>query len=112
MKNYEDILKALECCAYAAPEHCDVCPYKDNCAQKDKDAIALIEEMKAKLDALPSPTAMSDYEAECRRLEGQLCKTRLELEEKRFECSSVESELIYLRAIKAAAEAFLGREIK
>ena len=105
MKNYEDILKALECCAYAAPEHCDVCPYKDNCAQKDKDAIALIEEMKAKLDALSAPTAMPDYEVEYNRLHCENAQLHIQINEMR-------EELTYLRAIKAAAEAFLGREIK
>ena len=105
MKNYEDILKALECCAYAAPEHCDVCPYKDNCAQKDKDAIALIEEMKAKLDGLSAPTAMPDYEVEYNRLHCENAQLHIQINEMR-------EELIYLRAIKAATEAFLGREIK
>lgn len=105
MKNYEDILKALECCAYAAPEHCDVCPYKDNCAQKDKDAIALIEEMKAKLDDRSKPTAMPDYEVEYNRLHCENNQLHIELAEMR-------EELIFLRAVKAAAEAFFGREIK
>lgn len=99
MKNYEDILKALECCAYAAPEHCDVCPYKDNCAQKDKDAIALIEEMKAKLDD------MSDYEGENDRLRDENLRLNTQIDEMR-------EELVFLRAVKAVVEAAFGREIK
>ncbi len=106
MKNHEDILKALECCAYGAPDHCDVCPYKDNaCGQKDKDALALIEEMKAKLEAFEQPTAMPDYEVEYNRLHCENAQLHIELAEMR-------EELIYLRAVKAAVEAFLGREIK
>ena len=107
MKNYEDIIKALECCADAEGARCRECPYHEqcDCRQKDKDAIELIEEMKAKLEALEAPTAMPDYEVEYNRHSCENAKLHIQINEMR-------EELIFLRAVKATAEAFLGREIR
>lgn len=105
MKNYEEIVKAVECCAYGTPDHCDVCPYSSKCNQKDADTLALLKEMKAKLDGMSAPTAMPDYEVEYNRLHCENNQLNIELAEMR-------EELIFLRAVKAAAEAFFGREIK
>lgn len=105
MKNYANIAKALECCSYKERAHCEECYYAGNCHQKDKDALALIEEMKAKLDDLSQPAAMPNYEVEYNKLHCENAELHIEIAEMR-------EELIHLRAVKAAAEAFLGREIR
>ena len=111
MKNYEDIIKALECCADAEAAHCDVCPYhaQNACRQKDKDAVELIKEMKAMIETPKNAgsecTAMPNYEAEYNRLYHENQRLSVDLAE-------AQKELIFLRAIKAAAEAFLGRKIR
>ena len=101
MNNYVNIAKALECCAEAEPL-CGECPYSGKCRQKDKDAVALIEEMHERLEA---PTAMPNYEVEYNRLHCENAELHIQINEMR-------EELIFLRAVKAAAEAFLGREIR
>lgn len=104
MKNYEEIVKTVECCAYGTPDHCDVCPYSSKCNQKDADALALIKEMKAKLDDMSAPTAMPDYESECHRLRGENSLLKAEV-------AVMREKLTYLSGVKAVVEAALGREI-
>lgn len=99
MKNYEEIVKAVECCAYGTPDHCDVCPYNSKCNQKDVDTLTLMKEMKAKLDGMP------DYEGENDRLHDENLRLNIQIDEMR-------EELVFLRAVKAVVEAAFGREIK
>jgi hypothetical protein len=99
MKNYEEIVKAVECCAYGTPDHCDVCTYKGKCNQKDADSLELMKEMKVKLDGMP------DYEGENDRLRDENLRLNTQIDEMR-------EELVFLRAVKAVVEAALGREIK
>ncbi|MEE1357649.1 MAG: hypothetical protein UHG68_08830 [Clostridia bacterium] len=99
MNNYEEIVNALECCAYGTPDHCDVCPYSSKCNQKDVDTLALMKEMKAKLDGMP------DYESECHRLRGENSRLKSEF-------AVMREEYTYLRGVKAVVEAALGRAIE
>lgn len=99
IKNYEEIVKAVECCAYGTPDHCDICPYSSKCNQKDVDTLALMKEMKAKLDD------MSDYKGENDRLRDENLRLNTQIDEMR-------EELVFLRAVKAVVEAAFGREIK
>lgn len=99
MKNYEEIVKTVECCAYGTPDHCDVCPYSNKCNQKDADTLALLKEMKAKLDGMP------DYEGENDRLRDENLRLNVQIDEMR-------EELVFLRAVKAVVEAALGRAIE
>lgn len=105
MKNREDIVKALRVCAEEDLDRCEACPYTFRCKEVKLDAAGVIEEMSAKLDDLSKPTAMPDYEVEYNRLHCENAQLNIQINEMR-------EELVFLRAIKAAAEAFLGREIK
>ena len=67
-----------------------------------------MKELKARLE---QPTTMPDYEAECRKLEEELYRVNVEYERTQRELSEAQKELTYLRAIKAATEAFLGVKI-
>lgn len=115
MKDYEKIVKALECCAKEGDSHCDECPYiGNNCRQKDSDARELILELKAQLE---QPTecdheiiAQSHSEEIC-KLHDKLCEAEIAHERTQRELAEAEQELKYLRAVKATAEAFLGRKI-
>lgn len=102
MKNYEDIVKALKLCAQEDADCCEECPYARRCQKMRVDAAEAIEEMKAYWSA---PTAMPNYEVEYNRLHCENAQLNVQIAEMR-------EELVFLRAIKAAAEAFLGREIK
>ena len=105
MKNYENVVKAFSLCI--KKRGCDGCPYKGSeCLDRlMADACKCMEEMVAKLDGLSAPTAMPDYEVEYNRLHCENAQLNIQINEMR-------EELVFLRAIKAAAEAFLGREIK
>ena len=123
MKNYEKVVNGLEQCLNRAVE-CEGCPYEENCntcmAMK-ADALALIKEMKAQLDATtPDPAACApDYKAECDRLKKEccklndaLCRVTMDYERVCADRAEMESELDSLRAVRATAEAFLGRKIE
>lgn len=88
-------------------EGCLGCPHsgKDDCVGLlMADAIERLEKQSA-------PTVMPDYEAECRRLNDELCRVNVEYERTQRELADAQNELAYLRAIKATAEAFLGVKI-
>ena len=109
MKDYEKVIKGLKVCA--ANGTCEECPYdggRVGCIELRKEALELLEEMKAQLE---QPTTACDYEAECRKLNDELCKVSVELERYQRECAEAQRELAFLRAVKATAEAFLGRKI-
>lgn len=69
--NYEELVKALRCCADGSRMDCDACEYEyyDCTARLIKDAAAAIEELQAKLHAKESSakrwrrlaTDMADY---------------------------------------------------
>lgn len=116
MKDYKNILKALECCSAEGNAPCDECPYKENnCRQKDRDAIELIEEMKAQLEqpttACDSEIIAQSHSEEIRKLNDELCRVNVEYERTQRELFEAERELKYLRVIKATTEAFLGVKI-
>lgn len=116
MKDFEKILKALECCAFEEKPHCDKCPYNENnCRQKDRDARALIEEMKAQLEqpttACDSEIIAQSHSEEIRKLNDKLGEAEIAHERTQRELHEAQKELAYLRAIKATAEAFLGVKI-
>lgn len=123
MKDYEKIVKSLEHCLSKNLE-CDGCPYEEKCsgcAEMKADALALIKEMKAQLDATtPDPAACApDYKAECDRLKKECCKLNDQLCRVTMDCdrayadrNEMQSELDSLRAVRATAEAFLGRKIE
>lgn len=116
MKDFEKIVKALECCSAEGNAPCDECPYKENnCRQKDRDARELILELKAQLE---QPTTACDHEIiaqshseEIRKLNDKLGKAEIAHERTQRELHEAQKELTYLRAIKATAEAFLGVKI-
>lgn len=116
MKDFEKIVKALECCSAEGNAPCDECPYKEvNCRQKDRDARELILELKAQLE---SPTTACDSEIiaqshseEIRKLNDKLGEAEIAHERTQRELHEAQKELAYLRAIKATAEAFLGVKI-
>lgn len=116
MTDYEKLMKALECCSAEGSERCEECPYTNKCRQKDKDAIELILELKAQLEQPVNDgaecTAMPNYEEINRKLEDKLCKAECEHERTQRALSEMQKELEYLRAVKATAEAFLGRKIE
>lgn len=105
MRRIEDIVKALEFCADENMAACEECPYVGNCKRMRIDASEAIKEMNARLINLSQPTAMPNYEVEYNRLHCENTQLHIELTEMR-------EELIFLRAVKAAVEAVLGREIK
>lgn len=105
MRRIEDIVKVLELCAEEDIACCDECPYENKCQIMKADAAALIKELKAKLDNMSQPTAMPNYEAMYYDLNREISCLKTEIDVMR-------EELIYLRAVKATTEAFLGREIK
>ena len=116
MKDYEDIVKALKCCATEPVANCDVCPYKEsNCRQKDRDALKLIEERKAELEqpkiGCDYELTLKAYETDIRKLTNKLSEAEIAHERTQRELAEAQNELIRLRAIKATTEAFLGREI-
>ena len=127
MKDFEKIVKSLERCN-AGANKCDGCAYNDplyapSCGKcLVNDAIKLLKEMKTQLDAVkkPDPEACAtNYEAECRRLEKELCKLNdalcrvtMDYERACADRAEMQSELDSLRAVRATAEAFLGRKIE
>lgn len=118
MKTYEEILKGLECCSEPEAARCVECPYHEesDCRKKDKDAIKLILELKAQLEqpviAGEKCTAMPNYEEMYNRLEKEVCVITHERNLAYAERDQAQQELYYLRAVKATAEAFLGRKIE
>lgn len=107
MKDFEKIVTACEKCI--SSPGCEGCPYEhEECYDTfKKDVLDLITEMKAQLE---QPTSCN-YEAECRRLNDELCRVNVEYEHTQRELYEAQKELAYLRAVKATAEAFLGVKI-
>lgn len=109
MKNYVNVVNAFSHCIKKIG--CDGCPYKGSeCINRLMvDACKCMEEMEAKLktpkNAGSECTAMPNYEVEYNRLHCENAELHIQINEMR-------EELIFLRAVKAAAEAFLGREIR
>ena len=115
MKDYEKIAEALTHCGHDML--CEDCPYKavsDCTRQLNDDAVRLIEELVDRLEQ-PKTTAtdviIPNYESENRKLNDKLCEAEIALERYQRECAEAQRELAYLRAVKATAEAFLGRKI-
>ncbi|MBQ2241483.1 MAG: hypothetical protein II319_05025 [Clostridia bacterium] len=118
MKDYETIIKTLKLCTDLSKD-CDNCPYADEpdaCKRVKIDAVKLLEEMKA---ALEQPTTagaecavMPNYEEINRKLEEKLCEAEIDHERAQRSLYEAQEELAYLRAVKATAEAFLGRKIE
>lgn len=110
MENYEKVIRGLEFCLDKKVE-CEGCPYEEECngcMEMKSDALALIEHLKARLDAIKKPdpaTCAPDYKAEYDRLKIECCKLNDQL-------CRMQSELDSLRAVRATAEAFLGRKIE
>lgn len=105
MRRIEDIVKALEFCADENMAACEECPYVGNCKRLRIDASEAIKEMNARFINLSQSTTMLNYEAEYNRLHCENAELHIQINEMR-------EELIFLRAVKAAVEAVLGREIK
>ena len=116
MKKYEKVITACKWCI----EHhlCIDCPYyetEEGCIGLKKDTIEVLESMKAELE---QPTAMLNYEAEnhglnaeLRKLSNKLSEAEIAHERTQRELAEAQNELVYLRAVKATAEAFLGVKI-
>lgn len=113
MKDYENIVKALKLCASSDPDKCEQCPYNEKCDSLEMDVLAVMERMKAELDK-PMPDyshITKQYDAEVRKLNDKLTAAEISLERAQRELAEEQKELVYLRAVKVTAEAFLGRKI-
>lgn len=106
MKDHEIIKLAERCVA----GECADCPYTtEDCGEVLERTLELAKRYKAELEqpktAGAECTVMPDYEVEYNRLSCENAKLHIQINEMR-------EELIFLRAVKATAEAFLGREIR
>ncbi len=115
MKTYEEIIKSLESCTNQSVG-CDDCVYDtmdSGCTQLKKDALKMLKELKAQLEqpVQINEAAMQSHSEEICKLNDELCKVSMELERYQRECAEAQRELTHLRAVKATAEAFLGRKI-
>lgn len=100
MKDYE-IVEVLECCV---KEDCANCPFRDDsdgCLSMTARAFDLIKRQKEQLER-PVDGSLND----------KLCEVTIELERQNRYIADLQHEIAYLRAIKATAEAFLGRKIE
>lgn len=108
------IIKLAERCVAGK---CEDCPYTTNdCSEVLERLLELAKRQKAQLEqpviAGEECTAMPNYEEINRKLEDKLCKAEIEHERTQRELYEAQRELEYLRAVKATAEAFLGRKIE
>lgn len=112
MKDYE-VIATLERCV---KDDCKNCPFRereDDCMGIVNHALSLIKEQKTKLEQ-PTPIEskiIHKYDEQLCKLNDELCKVGIEYERTQCELAEAREELTYLRAVKATAEAFLGRKI-
>lgn len=108
-----ELIEWLERCV---KDDCDNCPYRydsEACLGITAWALDLIKYQMARLDTLVNDSAaMPNYEEINRKLEEKLCEAEIVHERIQRDLSEAQKELAHLRAVKATAEAFLGRKIE
>jgi hypothetical protein len=113
MKEHEIFEKAERCVL----GNCKDCPYTtEDCSNVLKNLLELAKRYKAQLEQPTTAGAecavMPNYEEINRKLEDKLCKAEIEHERTQRDLYEAQRELAHLRAVKATAEAFLGRKIE
>jgi hypothetical protein len=109
-----EIIKLAERCVAG---ECTDCPYSnEDCPDVLERTLAIAKRLKAQLEqpvtAGEERAVMPDYERKCSELEADIRSLTFERDCVNAELANTQTELAFLRAVKATAEAFLGRKIE